>query len=94
MAKQIITGDEPYYPIMGWIISDTIKAKYETKGYGALWRIINGQRQKCVLFVDFPIEATDYLRSISILIPWRGNSCDDLIASGVAVYREERKEGE
>jgi hypothetical protein len=39
------------------------------------------------------ISVFDELRRLGILIPWRGNSCDDLLASGVAVYREERKEG-
>lgn len=38
-------------------------------------------------------QACDMLIELGFLIPWRGNSCDDLIASGVAVYREERKEG-
>lgn len=33
--------------------------------------------------------ANDYLRNIGILIPYRGNSCEELISAGLVVYRKE-----
>lgn len=54
--------------------------------------IIEYKMPIAVRFFDMKA-ACDKLIEWGYLIPWRGNSCDDLIASGVAVYREERKEG-
>lgn len=35
------------------------------------------------------LDAIDFLRSIGILIPFRGNSCKELIEAGLCVYRKE-----
>lgn len=56
----------------------------------------DGQQFSSSIYVNHHLMwhlTAEWLIEKSFLIPWRGNSCDDLIASGVAVYREERKEG-
>jgi len=37
-------------------------------------------------------DAIDFLRSISVLLPWRGNSCEEIIRAGLAVYRKEKED--